>query len=72
MLDIDCMTCSHTEEYNQEEQGKEIACSRCFTMINTDTAETRVPTKEELKRTAYMFDDEHSKFVLSKYYKQVN
>ena len=47
-------------------------CSSCFSIINTDTAETREPTKKELKRTAYMFDKDHSKFVLSKYYKGVN
>ena len=69
MMYIDCMICRHTEEYNQEEQGREIACSRCFTMINTDTAETREPTKQELKSTADMFDDEHTEFVLNKYYK---
>tara|TARA_B100000902_G_C27292601_1_gene908040 strand:+ start:1148 stop:1387 length:240 start_codon:yes stop_codon:yes gene_type:complete len=72
MLYIDCMTCRRTEEYNFEEQGSEIFCSSCFSIINTDTAETREPTKKELKRTAYMFDKDHSEFVLSKYYKGVN
>ena len=67
-INIDCMICRHTEEYDKEEQGREIACSSCFTIINTDTAETREPTKKELKKTAYMFDDEHSEFVLSKYH----
>ena len=68
MVYVNCMICRHTEEYNEEEQGKEIACSRCFIMINTDTAETRDPTKKELKRTADMFDDEHTEFILNKYY----
>ena len=72
MMYIDCMTCRHTEEYNQVEQGRVISCSNCFSMINTDTAETREPTKKELKRTAEMFDDEHKEFVLNKYYKGVN
>ncbi len=68
LLYIDCMICKNTEEYNKWEHGKEIACSRCFTMINTITAETREPSKKELKNTASMFDDDHSKFVLNKYY----
>ena len=68
MMYIDCMNCRHTEECDKEEQGKEIACSSCFSMINTDTAETREPTKKELERTAEMFDDEHTEFVLNKYY----
>tara|TARA_R100001082_G_scaffold11642_1_gene6285 strand:+ start:3101 stop:3304 length:204 start_codon:yes stop_codon:yes gene_type:complete len=58
----------NTEEYNECEQREEIACSRCFTMINKITAETRDPTKKELKSTANMFDSEHSEFVLNKYY----
>ena len=72
MLYIDCMTCRKTEEYNEEEQGKDIFCSGCFSMINTDNAETREPTKEELKRTADMFDNDHSQYVLNRYYKGVN
>ena len=68
MVYIDCMICRHTEEAIDWEQDKWIACSRCFTMINTDTAETREPTKKELKSTAEMFDDEYTEFVLNKYY----
>tara|TARA_R100000734_G_scaffold13369_1_gene9911 strand:- start:568 stop:729 length:162 start_codon:yes stop_codon:yes gene_type:complete len=38
ILQIDCMICRHTEEYTEQEQGKNILCSGCFSVINTDTA----------------------------------
>lgn len=68
MLEIDCMNCRNTEEYSTEEQGKDIFCSRCFSMINTDTGEVREPTKKELLKTISMFDSEHSNTVLANYY----
>ena len=68
MLEIDCMNCRNTEEYSKEEQGKEIFCSRCFSIINTDTAEVREPTKKELREIIPMFDSEHSNLVLENYY----
>ena len=68
MLEIDCMNCRNTEEYSTEEQGKDIFCSRCFSMINTDTGEVREPTKKELKEIIPMFDKEHSNLVLENYY----
>ena len=70
MLEIDCMMCCrNTEEYDIEEQGKEIFCSGCFSFINTDTAEVREPTKKELEEIIPIFDSEHSNFVLATYYK---
>jgi|TARA_R100000482_G_C5078511_1_gene124853 hypothetical protein len=68
ILQIDCMICKHTEEYTEEEQGANIFCSGCFSVINTDTADIRYPTIKELISVVSMFDTDYSKSVLTKYY----